>query len=218
MTYRNKVATVFLLGFFLDLINMFIASVAFPAMGRTLHASVGELAWVSNGYIAGLTLVLPFSAWLSQQFGARRVFLLSLTLFSLGALAAGMADSLISLVMWRALQGMGGGLLIPLGQALTWQQFKPHERAKLSAAVMLVGLLAPACSPALGGVLVQSLSWRWVFFASLPIALLTSGWPRCGSGMRRASRGRAAFYIFRYCATRCCAFLCWSISACRGRL
>ena len=162
MTYRSKVATVFLLGFFLDLINMFIASVAFPAMGRTLHASVGELAWVSNGYIAGLTLVLPFSAWLSQQFGTRRVFLLSLSIFSFGALAAGMADSLTSLVMWRALQGMGGGLLIPLGQSLTWQQFRPHERAKLSAAVMLV-------------VLVQSLSWRWVFFASLPIALLTFG-------------------------------------------
>mgnify|MGYP000202944961 CR=1 FL=1 len=175
MTYRSKIATVFLLGFFLDLINMFIASVAFPAMGRTLHASVGELAWVSNGYIAGLTLVLPFSAWLSQQFGTRRVFLLSLSIFSFGALAAGMADSLTSLVMWRALQGMGGGLLIPLGQSLTWQQFRPHERAKLSAAVMLVGLLAPACSPAIGGVLVQSLSWRWVFFASLPIALLTFG-------------------------------------------
>lgn len=179
MTYRSKVATVFLLGFFLDLINMFIASVAFPAMGRTLHASVGELAWVSNGYIAGLTLVLPFSAWLSQQFGTRRVFLLSLSIFSFGALAAGMADSLTSLVVWRALQGMGGGLLIPPGQSLTWQQFRPHERAKLSAAVMLVGLLAPACSPAcspaIGGVLVQSLSWRWVFFASLPIALLTFG-------------------------------------------
>ncbi|MBZ7390010.1 multidrug efflux MFS transporter [Klebsiella michiganensis] len=142
MTYRSKVATVFLLGFFLDLINMFIASVAFPAMGRTLHASVGELAWVSNGYIAGLTLVLPFSAWLSQQFGTRRVFLLSLSIFSFGALAAGMADSLTSLVVWRALQGMGGGLLIPPGQSLTWQQFRPHERAKLSAAVMLVGLLA----------------------------------------------------------------------------
>ncbi|EPJ9228493.1 MFS transporter [Klebsiella oxytoca] len=173
MTYRNKVATLFLLGFFLDLINMFIASVAFPAMSRTLHASPGELAWVNNGYIAGLTLVLPFSARLSQRFGARRVFLLSLSLFSIGALATGMADSLLNLVLWRVLQGMGGGLLIPIGQALTWQQFKTHERAKLSAAVMLVGLLAPACSPALGGLLVQSLSWRWVFLASLPIALLT---------------------------------------------
>jgi hypothetical protein len=215
MTYRSKVATVFLLGFFLDLINMFIASVAFPAMGRTLHASVGELAWVSNGYIAGLTLVLPFSAWLSQQFGTRRVFLLSLSIFSFGALAAGMADSLTSLVMWRALQGMGGGLLIPLGQSLTWQQFRPHERAKLSAAVMLVGLLAPACSPAIGGVLVQSLSWRWVFFASLPIALLTFGlaalWLK--DETRRAAGDSC---VSRYCAIRCCAFQCWSISACRG--
>ncbi len=68
---------------------------------------------------------------------------------------------------------MGGGLLILLGQALTWPLFQPHERAKLSAAVMLVGLLAPACSPAIGGLLVEAFSWRWVFFASLPVALLT---------------------------------------------
>lgn len=68
---------------------------------------------------------------------------------------------------------MGGGLLIPLGQALTWPLFQPHERAKLSAAVMLVGLLAPACSPAIGGLLVEAFSWRWIFFASLPVALLT---------------------------------------------
>ncbi|WP_174509771.1 MFS transporter [Klebsiella oxytoca] len=173
MTYRSKVATVFLLGFFLDLINMFIASIAFPDMSRALNASVGELTWVSNGYIAGLTLVLPFSAWLAQRFGARHVFLLSLLLFSAAALGAGMAESLSTLIFWRALQGMGGGLLIPVGQAMTWQYFHSHERAKLSAAVMLVGLLAPACSPALGGLLVQTFSWRWVFFASLPVAFLT---------------------------------------------
>ena len=94
-------------------------------------------------------------------------------LFSLGALAAGLANSLSELILWRTLQGMGGGLLIPLGQALTWPLFQPHERAKLSAAVMLVGLLAPACSPAIGGLLVEAFSWRWVFFASLPVALLT---------------------------------------------
>lgn len=200
MTYRSKVATVFLLGFFLDLINMFIASVAFPAMSRTLQASPGELAWVSNGYIVGLTLVLPFSARLSQRFGARRLFLLSTGLFSIGALAAGMAGSLTSLVLWRALQGMGGGLLIPIGQALTWQLFKPHERAKLSAAVMLVGLLAPACSPALGGLLVQSLSWRWVFFASLPMALLTLGlaalWLKDEKSIARAG-GLLTFSLLR---------------------
>jgi MFS family permease len=117
---------------------MFIASVAFPGMSRALNASVSELAWVSNGYIAGLTLVVPFSAWLTQRCGARRLVMLSLTLFSAAALACGLSDSLGSLIFWRALQGIGGGLLIPVGQSLTWQLFQPHERAKLSAAVMLV--------------------------------------------------------------------------------
>ena len=173
MTYRHRVATVFLFGFFLDLINMFIASIAFPAISRALAVSVSQLAWVSNAYILSLTVVVPFSAWLSERWGAKRLFLLSLGLFSLGALAAGLANSLSELILWRTLQGMGGGLLIPLGQALTWPLFQPHERAKLSAAVMLVGLLAPACSPAIGGLLVEAFSWRWVFFASLPVALLT---------------------------------------------
>ena len=173
MTYRHRVATVFLFGFFLDLINMFIASIAFPAISHELAVSVSQLAWVSNAYILGLTAVVPFSAWLSQRCGPKRLFLLSLGLFSLGALASGLAHSLGELIFWRTLQGMGGGLLIPLGQALTWPLFQPQERAKLSAAVMLVGLLAPACSPAIGGLLVQAFSWRWVFFASLPVALLT---------------------------------------------
>lgn len=173
MVYRNKVAVVYLLGFFLDLINMFIASVAFPAMAVSLQASVSALAWVSNGYIAGLTLAIPFSARLTRRFGARRVFIFSLVVFSAAAMAAGCANSAGSLIFWRVLQGTGGGLLIPVGQALTWQQFEPHERAKVSSAVMLVALLAPACSPAIGGVLVQSFSWRWIFFATLPVALLT---------------------------------------------
>lgn len=128
---------------------------------------------MSNGYIAGLTLVVPFSAWLTQRCGARRLVMLSLTLFSAAALACGLSDSLGSLIFWRALQGIGGGLLIPVGQSLTWQLFQPHERAKLSAAVMLVGLLAPACSPAAGGLLVETFSWRGVFLVSLPVALVT---------------------------------------------
>ncbi|WP_252145748.1 MFS transporter [Yokenella regensburgei] len=173
MTYRSKVAVIFLLGFFLDLINMFIASVAWPAMSHSLQATVAGLAWVNNGYIIGLTLAIPLSAWLTRHLGAKRVFLLSLLVFSLGAVASGFAGSLATLVTWRIVQGAGGGLLIPVGQALAWQLYKPHERARLSAAVMLVGLLAPALSPAAGGLLVETLSWRWVFFASVPLSLIT---------------------------------------------
>jgi MFS family permease len=127
MTYRSKVAVVYLLGFFLDLINMFIASVAFPAMAHAFNATPSALAWVSNGYIAGLTLVIPFSSVLTRRIGPKRVILLSLFLFSAaccGGLVchAGKPDCLASVA------GVGGGLLIPVGQALTWQQFKPHER------------------------------------------------------------------------------------------
>lgn len=168
MTYRSKVAAVYLLGFFLDLINMFIASVAFPAMATALDASPATLAWVSNGYIAGLTLAIPFSASLTRFFGARRVFILSLGLFTLAGAAAGLSGSLESLIAWRIVQGMGGGVLIPVGQALTWQKFAPHERARLSSLVMMIALLAPAASPAVGGLLVQSFGWRWIFFAPFP--------------------------------------------------
>ena len=164
---------VFLAGFFLDLVNMFIASVAYPAIGEALQASVSGLAWIGNGYICGLTLAIPLSAWLTQRFGARRLLLLSLLLFMVGTLASGSSGSLAELLFWRAVQGAGGGLLIPVGQALAWQLYAPHERARLSSAVMLVALLAPALSPALGGVLVETLSWRWVFFASLPLAAFT---------------------------------------------
>lgn len=173
MTYRSKIAVVFLLGFFLDLINMFIASVAFPAMARAFNTTPSALAWVSNGYIAGLTLVIPLSSILTRRVGPKRVILLSLLLFSAASVAAGLSSSLESLIAWRVVQGAGGGLLIPVGQALTWQQFKPHERARLSSAVMLVALLAPACSPAVGGMLVQAFSWRWIFFATLPVAIVT---------------------------------------------
>lgn len=172
MPYRIRVATVYLLGFFVDLITMFIANVAYPAIGHALQASVNQLAWVSTGYILGLTLVIPLSAWLAQRIGGRRVLLLSLTIFIVATTGAGFANSISALIGWRILQGLGAGLLIPIGQTLTYQLYRSHERARLSAAIMLVGLLAPALSPALGGIIVDQLNWRWVFFATVPLALL----------------------------------------------
>lgn len=121
MTYRSKIAVVFLLGFFLDLINMFIASIAFPAMARAFNTTPSALAWVSNGYIAGLTLVIPFSSILTRRVGPKRVILLSLLLFSAASVAAGLSSSLESLIAWRVVQG-AGGLLIPVGQALSFMQ------------------------------------------------------------------------------------------------
>ena len=174
MSHRARVAAVYLLGFFVDLINMFIANVAYPGIARQFDAPVSALAWVSTGYILGLTLVIPLSRWLAARFGARRIFILSLTIFMLASVGAASAGNLTTLIAWRIVQGLGGGLLIPLGQTLTYALYRSHERARLSAVIMLVGLMAPALSPAIGGIIVDSFSWRWVFIASLPLALL--GW------------------------------------------
>lgn len=172
MDYRQKVAALYLLGFFIDLINMFITSAAYPGIGRALGASVSQLGWISTAYIIGLTIVIPASAPLAAYYGSKRVFIASLLMFLLASMAAGQAGSIDALIAWRALQGLGGGLLIPLGQSMAYRLYRPAERPGLSSVIMLVGLLAPALSPALGGLIVDQLSWRAIFYLNLPLAAL----------------------------------------------
>ncbi len=173
MTYRSKVAWIFLLGFALDLVNMFVATVAYPDIARALQASVTQLAWISNAYLLGLTLIIPLSVWLAAVLGERRLIAASLGVFGLASVLVGQAESIQALIGWRLLQGLGGGLLIPVGQALAYRHFAPGQRHQLTARVMSVALLVPALSPALGGLIVDTVSWRWIFYANLPLALLT---------------------------------------------
>lgn len=173
MTYRSKVAWIFLFGFALDLVNMFVATVAYPDIARELHASVTQLAWISNAYMLGLTVIIPLSVWLAALMGERTLIAASLLLFAGASLMVGQASSIQTLIGWRTLQGLGGGLLIPVGQAMAYRHFPAAERSQLTARVMSVALLVPALSPALGGLIVDSLSWRWIFYANLPLALIT---------------------------------------------
>lgn len=175
MAYRSKVALVYLLGFALDLLNMFVASIAYPDIAQQLHASVTQLAWISNAYMLGLTLIIPLSVWLATRVGERRLILASLLLFGLGSALVAQAGSIGSLIAWRLLQGLGGGLLLPVGQALAYRQFPATQRAHFTGVVLLVALLVPALSPAAGGLIVQALSWRWIFYLNLPLTLLAFG-------------------------------------------
>ncbi|QQU70977.1 MFS transporter [Pseudomonas fluorescens] len=173
MTYRSKVAWIFLLGFALDLVNMFVATVAYPDIARELHASVTQLAWISNAYMLGLTVIIPLSVWLAALIGERTLIASSLLLFAGASVMVGQAGSIEALIGWRAVQGLGGGLLIPVGQAMAYRHFPAAERSQLTARVMSVALLVPALSPALGGVIVDTVAWRWIFYANLPLALVT---------------------------------------------
>ncbi|KAF1054636.1 MAG: putative transport protein HsrA [Stenotrophomonas maltophilia] len=172
MTDRYRIATIFLLGFFLDCVNLFMSAVALPAIAQRFDVSVTSAAWVANAYILGLTLSMPLAPWLAERFGARRLLSLSMLTFSLAAAAAGAAHGYLPLVAARLLQGLGGGLLIPVGQALAFAAFPGTQRARVSTLVMGTALLAPALSPSLGGWLVDHWGWPWVFWVNVPFGLL----------------------------------------------
>ena len=182
MAYRTKIAAVYLLSFALDLVNMFAVSIAYPQIGVDLQASVSQLAWIGNTYMLGLTLIILPSVWLAAVVGEKRLLLISLGVFTAATWGVAQATSIETLIGWRLLQGLGGGLLIPVGQAMVYREFRPHERARLTSVILLVALMVPALSPVLGGWVVEATSWRWVFYANLPLALialiLTQCWVR----------------------------------------
>ncbi|MCX5467972.1 MFS transporter [Acinetobacter nematophilus] len=184
MSYRYKIATVFLLGFFIDCINIFMSAIALPNIATIFSVSPSMTAWVSNAYILGLVLIMPISLWLSSLMGYRKLLCFSMLLFSISICFIGLSTSIYSLIFWRFIQGLAGGLLIPVGQALVFGLFPHHDRRRISTLIMAIALIAPAFSPTLGGIIVDTLSWRWVFFSNLPFSLLTAclawSWVRDG--------------------------------------
>ncbi len=174
MSYRYQIAIIFLLGFFIDCINIFMSAIALPAIAADMKVSIVSITWVSNSYILGLTLIIPLSHWLSQRFGVRVLMVSSMLIFSASVALVGYSHSFFELILWRFIQGLSGGLLIPIGQALTFQYFQGHERSKVSTLIMAVALIAPAISPTIGGFIVDAVSWRWVFYSNVPFSLLTA--------------------------------------------
>ncbi|EKT59246.1 MFS transporter [Providencia rettgeri] len=174
MTYRYKIATVFLLGFFIDCINIFMSAIALPDIASSFSVSQSQVAWVANAYILGLVLVMPISLWLADRLGNQKLLCYSMLLFSVAAWFSGSSGSIYSLIFWRFIQGAAGGLLIPVGQALVFALFPNNDRQRISTLIMTVALIAPAFSPAIGGLIIDSLSWHWVFYSNLPFSLLTA--------------------------------------------
>ena len=174
MSYRYKIATVFLLGFFIDCINIFMSAIALPNIASSFSVSQSMVAWVINGYILGLILIMPISLWLATKLGNQKLLCYSMLLFSISICFIGFSESIYSLIFWRFIQGVAGGLLIPVGQALVYALFPNQERQRISTMIMAIALIAPAFSPAIGGVIIDSLNWRWVFLSNLPFSLLAS--------------------------------------------
>lgn len=170
--YKWLVAVVFVTGIFMDVLDTTIVNVALPALGRHFRASDTTLAWVVTAYLPSLAVWIPASGWLGDRFGTKRVFLVALALFTVGSALCGLAGSIGVLIACRVLQGVGGGMLTPVGTAMLFRAFPPHERAQASAVMMVPIGVAPTLGPILGGLLVDEASWRWIFYANLPVGVL----------------------------------------------
>jgi EmrB/QacA subfamily drug resistance transporter len=172
LEYKWIVGIVFVFGLFMDLLDMTIVNVAIPELQEELNASTTDVQWVVTGYLLSLAVFIPVSGWLGDRFGTKKIFMLALFLFTAASFACGMAWDIESLIAFRVLQGVGGGILTPVGTAMLFRAFPPHERAKGAAILMIPMVVAPASGPVLGGYLVEFHDWRWIFLINIPVGVL----------------------------------------------
>jgi MFS transporter, DHA2 family, multidrug resistance protein len=167
------VALTVTLATFMELLDTSIANVSLPHIAGGLGRSFDETTWVLTSYLVANAVVLPMSAWLSRVFGRKRYYMISVALFTATSFLCGIAPSLNFLVIFRVLQGIGGGGLAPVEQAILVDTFPATKRAAAFALYSVAIVTAPAIGPPLGGWITDSFSWRWVFFINVPIGLIS---------------------------------------------
>jgi EmrB/QacA subfamily drug resistance transporter len=163
------VGTVFVASMFLNIMDATVVNVALPTLSRYFAVPVASVSGVVTAYLVTLAVVMPVSGWVGDRFGARSVLLAAIGLFTAASALCGVATSLPELVVFRAVQGVGGGLLIPVGMAMMFRAYPPAERIRANRLLIVPMLMAPALGPVIGGLLVDGLSWRWIFYLNLPV-------------------------------------------------
>jgi MFS transporter, DHA2 family, multidrug resistance protein len=158
---------------FMELLDTAIANVSLPHIAGGLATSYDESTWVLTSYLVANAIVLPMSAWLSRVFGRKNYYMTCVALFSISSLMCGLAPSLGMLIFFRVLQGVGGGGLAPVEQAILVDTFPADKRAAAFALYSMAIVSAPAIGPPLGGWITDSFSWRWIFFINVPIGVLS---------------------------------------------
>jgi DHA2 family multidrug resistance protein len=167
------IAVVVALAAFMEVLDTSIANVALPHMAGDLGASNDESTWVLTSYLVSNAIVLPISGWLASLFGRRRFFMTCIFLFTVSSLLCGIAPTLSILILFRVVQGLGGGGLQPMAQAILADTFPPQKRGLAFALYGITTIMAPTIGPTLGGWLTDNYSWRWIFYINLPVGILT---------------------------------------------
>lgn len=161
-----------MLGTFMEVLDTTVVNVSLPHIAGSLSASTDEATWVLTSYLVANAIVLPLTGWLANQFGRRRILLISVTGFTFFSFLCGIAPNLPALIIFRIFQGATGGGLQPLSQAILLEAFPPEKRGKAMAFWALGIVVAPMLGPVLGGWITDSYSWRWLFYINLPIGIM----------------------------------------------
>jgi len=163
------IAVAVMLATILEVLDMTIANVALDHIRGSLSAGVDEAAWVMTSYIIGTAIVIPLTGWLSRVFGRKRFFLFCIAAFTVSSLFCGAAPNLESLVFFRVVQGLSGGVMMPLSQAILMETFSAREQPMAMAVWGLGMMLGPILGPIVGGWITDNYSWRWIFYINIPV-------------------------------------------------
>jgi EmrB/QacA subfamily drug resistance transporter len=198
----RNLALVVLFGTVMTVLDTTVVNVALNDLGRDLHASLSTIQWVVTGYTLALSMTIPLTGWAVRRFGSRTVWLISLLLFGGGSVLCGLAWSVPALIGFRVLQGVGGGALMPVGQTMLAQAAGPDRMGRVMSFIAIPAMLAPALGPVLGGVILDQLAWRWLFYINVPVfavaivlafRLLPRREERPGAAARLDTRGLLLF-------------------------
>jgi EmrB/QacA subfamily drug resistance transporter len=180
---------VVVIGMILAILDATIVNVAIPTVGEDLRTSISTIQWVMTGYLLAFASVIPVTGWAGGRFGAKRVWIAALLIFTAGSALAASAWSIESLIVFRVIQGVGAGLLMPVGQTILAQAAGPQRIGRVMSVIGVPMLLAPIFGPVIGGAIVGQASWRWIFVVNLPVGavalllavrLLPAAAPRSG--------------------------------------
>lgn len=159
-------------GAIMALLDTTIVNVAIDTLARELHTTLPTIQWVSTAYLLALALVIPLTAWAGVRFGIKRMWMVSISLFLVGSALCGIAWSPHSLIAFRVLQGLGGGMIMPLAQTILARAAGPRRMGRAMSVIGVPMMLGPVLGPVLGGLILDDLSWRWIFYVNVPIGLV----------------------------------------------
>ncbi len=168
----KRLAVVVVLGTIMSILDTTIVNVAIATLARDFRSPLTTVQWVSTGYLLALATVIPLTGWAVERFGAKRMWIVSLALFLAGSALCGASWSVQSLIAFRVLQGIGGGMIMPIGQSILATAAGPQRMGRVMSLLGVPMLLGPVLGPVLGGLIVDTVSWRWIFYVNIPIGIV----------------------------------------------